>query len=91
MSDENENKVDVRGLQPPAPNLQLKDAIDRLPVGSVIEVTGDKSASRSLQRFIRTRGHETLSLKEEGDSFVMVIKKITGPGEVPLDCIIIKD
>ncbi|MDX9804119.1 MAG: sulfurtransferase TusA family protein [Dehalococcoidales bacterium] len=91
MSHEAENKLDVRGQQPPAPNMMLKDALEGLPIGALIEVTGDKTASRSLQRFVRMRGHETVSASDEADAFVMVVKKVAGTGDLPLDCILIKE
>ncbi|MDD4635529.1 MAG: sulfurtransferase TusA family protein [Dehalococcoidales bacterium] len=91
MSEEIEKKLDVRGQQPPTPNMMLKDALEGVPIGALVEVTGDKSASRSLQRFVRMRGHETVSVNEAADAFIMVVKKVAGTGDLPLDCILIKD
>jgi TusA-related sulfurtransferase len=91
MAEDTQNKLDVRGKRPPEPNMMLKDALEGMDIGASIEVTGDKLASRSIQRFIRMRGHETVSIQEEGDTFTLVVKKVAGTGDLPLDCILIKD
>jgi len=91
MAEEIQNKVDVRGKQPPEPNIILKDALESADIGALIQVTGDKMASRSVQRFVRMRGHETVSVEEGADSFTLVVKKVAGTGDLPLDCILIKD
>ena len=89
MSDEITKKLDLCGKQPPTPNLMLKETLDTVPVGATVEVTGDKSSARSLQRFVRTRGHEIIASREEDNVFIIVVKKCYKPGITPLNCIII--
>ncbi len=91
MSAEVSKKLDVRGLKPPEPNMKLKEALESVEIGSLIEVVGDKMASRSIQRFVRMRGHETVSVDDDGETFTLVVKKVAGTGDLPLDCILVKD
>ena len=91
MAADETKQLDVRGKNPPEPNIMLKEALEGIEIGALLEVTGDKLSSRSVQRFVRMRGHETVSVNEDGNGFTLVVKKVAGTGDLPLDCILIKD
>jgi len=43
--------------------------------GDVLEVIGDTENRRSIERFVRLRGHETISITEEGEKFGLLLRK----------------
>ncbi len=67
--------LDARGKACPEPNMMIKEKLSTMNPGDVLEVIGDMGAKRSVERFVRMRGHETISVTEEGDSFRMLLRK----------------
>jgi TusA-related sulfurtransferase len=45
---------------------------------------GDTENRRSIERFVRMRGHETISVTEEGDKFKLLLRKAEKEkGDIP--------
>lgn len=68
-------QLDVLGKKCPEPNIMIKSKLDSLNPGDILEIVGDASNKRSIERFIRMRGHETISVTEEDDKFKLFLKK----------------
>ncbi|UCE97567.1 MAG: sulfurtransferase TusA family protein [Dehalococcoidia bacterium] len=68
-------QLDVRGKKCPEPNMMIKSKLDTMNSGDILEVIGDMENKRSIERFIKMRGHETISVTEEGDKFRLFLKK----------------
>jgi tRNA 2-thiouridine synthesizing protein A len=68
--------LDARGMRCPMPLLKLKQALNGMVAGEVIEVrTTDAGSVRDFQAFLRQGGHE-LQLLEQGESeFFFRIRK----------------
>jgi TusA-related sulfurtransferase len=78
-------KLDVLGKRCPEPNIMIKDKLAALSPGDVLEVTGDAENRRSIERFVRSRGHEIVSITEEGAKFIMLLRKAEKErGDVPV-------
>ena len=53
--------------------------------GDILEVIGDAANRRSIERFVKMRGHETVSVTEEDDKFNLFLKKSEKEkGDTPL-------
>ncbi len=77
-------KLDVLGKRCPEPNIMIKDKLATMNPGDVLEVTGDAENRRSVERFVRSRGHELVSVTEEGAKFRLLLKKAEKErGDVP--------
>lgn len=68
-------QVDVLGKKCPEPNIMIKSKLDSMNAGDILEVIGDTANRRSIERFIKMRGHENISVTEEGDKFRLFVKK----------------
>jgi TusA-related sulfurtransferase len=68
-------QLDVLGKKCPEPNIMIKSKLDTMNSGDILEVIGDTENKRSIERFIKMRGHETISVTEEGDKFSIFVKK----------------
>ena len=68
-------QLDVLGKQCPEPNMMIKSKLDTMNSGDILEVIGDATNRRSIERFIKMRGHETINVTEEGDKFRLYLKK----------------
>ena len=55
--------------------MMIKSKLDTMSPGDILEVIGDTENKRSIERFIKMRGHETISVAEEGDKFRLFLKK----------------
>jgi len=67
--------LDTRGKVCPEPNIMIKDKMSAMKPGEVLEVTGDLTNKRSMERFVRMRGHELVGSTVEGDIFKMLVRK----------------
>jgi len=77
-------QLDVLGRKCPEPNMMIKDKLDTMSPGDVLEVIGDTENRRSIERFVRMRGHETISVTEEGDKFKLLLRKAEKEkGDIP--------
>jgi len=68
-------QLDVLGKKCPEPNIMIKGKLDTMNAGDILEVIGDAANKRSIERFVKMRGHETISVTEEGDEFRLLMKK----------------
>lgn len=68
-------QLDVIGEKCPEPNMMIKDKLTTIKPGDVLEVIGDTENRRSIERFVRLRGHETISITEEGEKFALLLRK----------------
>ncbi len=68
-------QLDVLGKKCPEPNMMIKSKLDSMNPGDILEIAGDAANKRSIERFIRMRGHKTISVTEEGDKFRLFLKK----------------
>lgn len=77
--------LDARGKACPEPNMMIKEKLSTMNPGDVLEVLGDMEAKRSVERFVRMRGHETISVTEEGDTFRLLLRKAEKErGDIPV-------
>jgi len=77
-------QLDVLGKTCPEPNMMIKDKLDTMKPGDVLEVIGDVPNRRSIERFVRMRGHETISITEDGDKFKLLLRKAEKEkGDIP--------
>lgn len=77
--------VDTRGKACPQPNIMIKEKLNQLNAGDILEVIGDVSARRSVERFVRMRGHETINVTEESDTFKLLLRKAEKEkGDIPV-------
>ena len=67
--------LDTRGMTCPKPNIEIKDKLPEIKPGEILEVIGDTPNKRSMERFVRMRGHELVSSTVEGDTFTMLVRK----------------
>ena len=90
-----EDKVDVKldtiGEMCPKPMLMIKDKLPSMDPGDVLEVIGDAVNRRSVERYIKNRGHEIISVNEEGDKFTIIFRKSEKErGDTPISTCILK-
>lgn len=79
------SSLDARGKACPEPNMMIKEKLSTMKPGDVLEVIGDMGAKRSVERFVRLRGHETVSVAEEGDTFRLLLRKTEKErGDIPV-------
>jgi len=70
-------RLDVRGLVPPAPILEVRRALSRLAAGTVLEVVGDDAGLvRDLPAYCTQAGHALLMVRPgEGRSVIFEIAR----------------
>ncbi|MFC1846700.1 sulfurtransferase TusA family protein [Chloroflexota bacterium] len=77
-------KIDVLGKKCPEPNMMIKDKLCPMNAGDILEIIGDSENRRSIERFVKMRGHEVVDIKEEGDCFNLFVKKSAEDrGDIP--------
>ena len=68
--------LDCKGLLCPLPVIKTKQAIDKLIIGQVLEMTStDPGSVPDMQAWSRQTGHELLDQKKEEGLFVYYIRK----------------
>lgn len=69
-------QLDARGLRCPMPLLKLKQTLNGMAAGEVVEVqTTDPGSVRDFQAFLRQGSHVLLELREGGKDFYFRIRK----------------
>ena len=69
-------KVDACGIQCPGPILKLKQAMDRLQAGQLLEVKAtDAGFPRDAEAWCRTTGNRFIEKRSEGGMHVVIIEK----------------
>ncbi|MCL2679303.1 MAG: sulfurtransferase TusA family protein [Dehalococcoidia bacterium] len=67
--------LDTCGKICPEPNIMIKDKLPEIKPGEILEVVGDVPNKRSMERFVRFRGHELVSSTVDGDIFTMLVRR----------------
>jgi tRNA 2-thiouridine synthesizing protein A len=68
-------KVNCVGETCPVPLVETRKAIRKASSGDTIEVTGTHPASkREIPMAVEAQGHQVLEVKDEGDTWTIVIK-----------------
>ncbi|WP_421708820.1 sulfurtransferase TusA family protein [Algihabitans sp.] len=79
MSDQapqNDLTLDAKGMKCPLPVLRARKAMKDVPPGGTLEVLAtDPSAPEDFVNFCETTGHELLENRQDGDLFVLRIRK----------------
>ncbi|NPB02186.1 MAG: sulfurtransferase TusA family protein [Methanopyri archaeon] len=74
-----DEELDVRGKVCPMPVLETQKKLDEMEEGQVLKVIGDyPPAKDNIRRFAEENGHEVVAIEDEGDHFVIYIRKGTG-------------
>jgi TusA-related sulfurtransferase len=69
-------KLDTRGRLCPIPLFHTKRKLEELSPGDVLEVTvDDMTARETIPQWCQMHDHTILSSKEEGDDFIITIRK----------------
>ena len=76
MAEDASESLDCIGLFCPVPVLQLREKMDELPVGAVLEVfADDPAAEEDFKRWAKRTGQEIVSFEKEGSKMRWMIKK----------------
>ncbi len=67
--------VDARGKTCPEPMFMMKQQLDKMKIGDVMEVLGDQINKRSMQRFVKMRRHDLLETTDEETTFKMLVRR----------------
>ncbi|MBI5026446.1 MAG: sulfurtransferase TusA family protein [Nitrospirae bacterium] len=68
--------LDCKGLSCPMPVLKAKKAIDAMKTGQVLRVVAtDPGSKADIPALLRRTGNELIETKEEGNTFIFLIKK----------------
>ena len=68
--------LDCRGQFCPAPVLRVREEIDQLQSGQVLQVLASDPASREdISRWAKRTGHELLEIREEGGELAFLIRR----------------
>ena len=74
---ESDKTLDVRGLYCPSPVMQTVVELAKMQVGQILVVLADDPAAEDdISDMCRTRGHELVELKKNGNDLEFIIKKI---------------
>ncbi len=69
-------QVDASGLYCPEPVMLLHKHFKELPLAGVLELTAtDPSTTRDVPKFCAFLGHELVASRQDGDSYVYLLKK----------------
>ena len=84
-------KLDTTGEMCPKPMFMIKDKLPSINAGEILEVTGDAVNRRSVERYVKNRGHEIINVNEQGDKFMIIFKKAEKEkGDTPISSCILK-
>jgi tRNA 2-thiouridine synthesizing protein A len=68
--------LDARGRVCPIPLFYVKQRIERMASGSILEVLADDVTAReTIPRWCMLHGHEVLDIYEENKHFKIIIRK----------------
>lgn len=68
--------VDAKGLNCPMPILRAKKALKGMAAGSTLEVQAtDPGSVKDFEAFCRSTGNELLESRQDGNTYVYLIKK----------------
>ena len=68
--------LDVTGLSCPGPLVETKKKIKRMDSGLTLEIRGTHAPSKKeVPEMLEEQGHEVLSIEQEGDVWVITVRK----------------
>jgi len=68
--------VDARRLLCPMPVIRLQDAINELPVGSLVEITcTDPGVKNDIPAWCNINGHNIEQILEQDDEIIITVRK----------------
>ena len=68
--------LDCRGQFCPAPVLRVREEIDRMESGQVLQVlASDPAAREDISRWAKRTGHELLEIREEGGELAFLLRR----------------
>jgi len=68
--------VDYKGLFCPMPIVKVSRAIKEIEVGQVLEMLADDPGSKAdMQAWVKSTGHELVSMVEEGKVFKFYVRR----------------
>ncbi|MCI5076950.1 sulfurtransferase TusA family protein [Oricola sp.] len=69
--------LDAKGLNCPLPILRAKKALKEVPTGGTLEVQAtDPGSVKDFEAFCRSTGNELLESRQEGGTYVFLIKNL---------------
>lgn len=73
-----ENKfIDLRGVRCPMPIFKINKEVNELAVGQTLKAVADDPAFKpDIEAYAQMKGHEIISLTQEGKETTVFIKKI---------------
>ena len=78
MSDSEPRLLDVKGLNCPMPLLKAKKALNEMAPDALLKVLAtDPGSVRDFEVFSRQSGNALLESRQEGDTYVYVLRKKT--------------
>ncbi|GAB4351921.1 MAG: sulfurtransferase TusA family protein [Oricola sp.] len=67
--------LDAKGLNCPLPILRAKKALKDMPTGGTLEILAtDPGSVKDFEAFCRSTGNELVESRQDGDTYVFVIK-----------------
>ncbi len=71
-------KVDARRLLCPMPVIRLQDALQPLPVGSVVEIVAtDPGVQNDIPAWCRINGQRLDRIEQRGNEYIITVTKLT--------------
>jgi tRNA 2-thiouridine synthesizing protein A len=71
--------VDCIGLYCPIPILKIREALDKVEVGQVVElIADDPAAEEDIKHFTKSTGHELLKIDKKENHLRFLVKKVKG-------------
>ncbi len=67
--------LDALGKRCPEPMLMIKDKFATMNPGDPLKVIADTLNKRSIERFVKNRGHQIVDSTEEGEKFSLLLRK----------------
>ena len=77
MDSKPDRLLDCIGMYCPIPVLKVREELDKLSVGQVLEVwADDPAAEEDITRLAKRIGQEVLDIKKEGSKLRFLLKKV---------------
>jgi TusA-related sulfurtransferase len=77
VNDMADNVLDVIGLSCPGPLVETRKKIKRMESGQTLEIRGTHAPSKKeVPEMLEEQGHEVLSIEQEGDVWIITVRKV---------------
>jgi len=71
-------RIDARRLLCPMPVIRLQDALEPLPVGSIVEmVATDPGVQNDIPAWCRINGQRLDGIEQRGNEFIITVTKLS--------------